>query len=354
MANYSNRRFIPQPYAGKKSRLTCPGCDEPHCFTRFLDRDTGELLPEEYGLCDHLVSCGYKLSPYARPPGGGMSYATTIERGERPLTRTAPMRTVHLNTHPLMSIPQQVYEASLGHYEHNALAKLLQQHFGLGVALELLQRFHLGTSVYWPGACVFWLVDEHSRVRGGQVVLYDESGHTVKHPRRHTTWVHTALEAVAKRRGQVAPAWLAEYKTHGQKSPCLFGLPQLLNAPSNQPIALVESAKTAMLTTPYMPNYLWLATMGLSYLTPDRLAPLRGRTIVLFPDAGAFDHWQTKAVELRQLGFDVQVSEELEKLATEEERRAGLDLADVLLQEYAGYPPSWDTADNPNITSLTT
>ena len=97
-----------------------------------------------------------------------------------------------------------------------------------------------------------------------------------------------------------------------------------------------------MLATPYIPSFIWLATMGLSYLTPDRMEPLRGRRIVLFPDAGCLDKWQAKANELRRLGYDVGVSEALEKKTTDDERHAGLDLADVLLREWPGYPPNWD------------
>ena len=58
--------------------------------------------------------------------------------------------------------------------------------------------------------------------------------------------------------------------------------------------------------------------------------------------AGCLDNWQAKADELCRLGYDVQVSDALEKLATDDERRAGLDLADVLLREWPGYPPNWD------------
>lgn len=83
--------------------------------------------------------------------------------------------------------------------------------------------------------------------------------------------------------------------------------------------------------------------MGLSYLTPERLAPLRGRRIVLFPDSGALNKWQLKAEELRGLGFIVQVSAALENLVTSDERKAGIDLADVLLNEWESYPPSWDS-----------
>ena len=188
---------------------------------------------------------------------------------------------------------------------------------------------------------MFWLIDERGRVRGGELVLFDETGHTVKQPFRHTRWAHTALVEQCRRRGQSAPPWLTEYIEQGQKSPCLFGLPQLATAPAAQPVALVEAPKTAIVATPYYPRFVWLATRGLSNLTPDRLEPLRGRRIVLWPDAGALDKWQARADELRRLGYDVRVSDALEKLATDDERRAGLDLADVLLKDWPGYPPNW-------------
>ena len=110
-------------------------------------------------------------------------------------------------------------------------------------------------------------------------------------------------------------------------------------------MAIVESAKTAILATPYLPAFVWLATGGLSYLTPERLAPVKGRRVVLFPDAGALGNWQARAERLRALGFQVEVSADVENLADEHERAAGLDLADVLLSEWPGYPPSWDAAE---------
>jgi hypothetical protein len=355
MPTLTAHRFTLQPYAGPKTRTTCPSCDKARCFTRYVDTETGELLPEEFGKCDRETNCGYARSPYTRPASGGPSYATAIEHGERPAYQPPPVSRPRPTSPPppVVSIPADVLTASLACYQHNTLACLLQQHLGVGVANEVIARFQLGTSTHWPGACVFWLIDEQQRVRGGQVVLYDETGHTVKQPHRHTTWAHTALAAACQRRNQAPPDWLADYQTHGQKSPCLFGLPQLLTAPATQPVALVESAKTAMLAAPYFPRFLWMATMGLSYLTPERLAPLRGRRLVLFPDAGALDKWQARAVELRRLGFEVQLSEELERLATEEERAAGLDLADVLLREWPGYPPNWDelTTENPSTTN---
>lgn len=343
MPTQTAHRYTLQPYAGPKSRTTCPACGKPRCFTRYLDTDTGELLPDTYGRCDREANCGYHCNPYHRD-AGGLSYATATERNDRaPAARPPVRRAPPPMPAAVVSIPADVVAASLGRYERNNLARLLRAHFGVKVAEELLTRFRVGTSTYWPGACVFWLIDEQGRARGGQIMLYDETFHRVKTHGDHPTWAHTALAARYRQQGQPAPTWFTAYAASSTpKSPCLFGLPQLATAPAAQPVAVVESAKTAMLATPYLPCYVWLATMGLSYLTPDRMEPLRGRRIVLYPDVGCLANWQAKADELRRLGFNVQVYNELEKLATDDERRAGLDLADVLLNEWPGYPSNWD------------
>ncbi len=334
-------RYRLQPYAGRKTRHPCPACGVPSTFTRYLDTLTGDLLPDAYGCCDRADNCGYHLNPYHRAPDGGPSYATATVRGERATTPPPPRPLAPPAPAPALPIPADVFTASLGHYDRNALADVLRRHFGPARADELLHRFHVGTSTHWPGACVFWLLDERGAVRGGQVVLYDATGHTVKiRPdgtrHRHTTWAHTALNAAYRNRHQAVPAWLIEYdRPNNPKSPCLFGLPQLATAPPTAPVALVESAKTAIVATAYLPQFVWLATMGKSYLTADRLVPVRGRRIVLFPDAGALtgpDGWQTKADKLRAAGFRIDIHDGLERAATKPERQAGLDLADVLLR----------------------
>ena len=57
---------------------------------------------------------------------------------------------------------------------------------------------------------------------------------------------------------------------------------------------------------------------------------LRGRTVVLFPDVGSWSKWQGKAKALQHaLGNPVLVSDWLERFASQEERVAEIDLADV-------------------------
>lgn len=360
MGSLTTYRYQLRPYSGPASRGHCPSCGDKHrrTFVPYLDTRTGEPLPAEYGRCNREEACGYHRSPY-QVEADGLSYKERLYQQSRPdsttvlpITRGRTAQQVQPPRPTLPALPAHLLEQSMGCYEHNRFARLLYQHFGAAVADDLLLRFQIGTSTHWKGACVFWLVDEQQRVRGGQVVQFDAEGHTVKvaQPdgtvRRRTGWVHTALATRYKNREQALPDWLAMYIEHASKSPCLFGLAQLLTAPADKPVAIVEAPKTAVLCTPYFPGFTWLAVGALSYLNATRLEPLRGRSIVLFPDASTSGHayaeWSTRAEELRRLGFRVEVSDVLEQQATSEQKQQGIDLADLLLTAWAGYPPSWD------------
>ncbi|TYZ10590.1 hypothetical protein FY528_09005 [Hymenobacter lutimineralis] len=362
MSSYTPYRYQLKPYSGPASRGQCPSCG-PHghrrTFVPYVDTRTGELLPAEYGRCNREEACGYHQSPY-QVEAGGLNYKDRLYQQSRSIQLVDMPRKVYARgpgQSPQLAssytLPAELLEQSMRGYKRNRLASLLQQHFGASVATDLLKRFQIGTSDYWPGACVFWQVDTYQRVRGGQVVQFDAEGHTVKtttggETKRRTSWVHTALIAHYTRRGQQPPAWLSEYQEKAPKSPCLFGLSQLVNTPATHPLAIVESPKTAVLCTPYFPSFTWLAVGSLSYLNAGRLGPLLGRSIVLFPDASesgrAFTEWSRRAEELRRQGFRVEVSDLLEQHATAEQKLAGIDLADLLLEQWPGYPPSWDEA----------
>ncbi|ADB39105.1 hypothetical protein Slin_3094 [Spirosoma linguale DSM 74] len=392
----------------KAIKADCPDCGHRYKkkLSRYVDRRTGEPLPEMYGLCDRASNCGYHLSPYHKDPSG-MSYAdevkqrlgndslprewfivagklerkglvqanviealcrqegATVEQAERVVAYifgkdVTPTRQ-HENTGslivtegPVYSIPDEVFRKSLGHYDYNQFSLLLHRYFGETVADELLSRFQIGTSVLWPGACVFWYIDELGRKRGGQIKLFDETFHTVKYidqngeKRIKTSWVHTAYARRCDEQQKPYPDWLVNYldeRNDVQKSPCLFGLPQLLEEPADKPIAVVEAPKTAILCTPQFRGFIWLAVGALSYLNTERLAPLRGRNVILFPDlskdGSAYARWSRIAENLRTQGYNVTVSDYLELRATDEQKVAGYDLADYLLDQWNEYPPEW-------------
>lgn len=348
-----NARYTLQPFAGRKTRHTCPACRKPHEFTRYLDTATQDLLPEMYGRCNREAECGYFLTPYDRSRTG-QSYADEVRQNQAPTAnaRYCPRPAPPLPA-PLGIIPEEVVSRSMSHYHRNTFARLLVRLYGGGVADELLRRFEVGTSNYWQGATIFWQRDESGRMRAGQVVLFNEAGYTVKQPlpdgskRRLTSWVHKALEQAHRQQNQPLPEWLREYlRPEVAKSPYLYGLAQLAEAPAGQPVALTEAPKTAILAQPYLPAFLWMAVGSLSYLTAARLAPIKTRRIVFWPDAStsgrAYQLWAAKAAELRGQGFDITVSDYLETTCTEEQKAQGWDLADLILNDHPGYPLDWD------------
>ncbi|GAB3639716.1 DUF6371 domain-containing protein [Spirosoma arcticum] len=372
----------------KAIKADCPQCGPRHrkTLSRYVDSRTGEALPELYGRCDRESNCGYQLSPYQKT-ASGMSYAdevnqysqmppipklwfriagkwkrngcaregvvsgfqdaligATPEQAEKVakfIFDKATRSTQPTLTTPIYCIPDEVFSPTLGHYQHNQFARLLSRQFGNSEALTLLQRFQIGTSARWPGACVFWLKDEQHRVRAGQVVLFANDWHKANYADQEgnqkvcISSVSHGLLRRYRQQEQPAPDWLTDYHKNAPRWPILFGLHQIATAPVDQPVAIVEAPKTAVVCSALIPDFVWLAVGALSYLNAERLAPLRGRAVKLFPDLSkdgkAFARWSKVADDLNTKCYQISVSDLLEQGATNQQKEQGLDLADFLL-----------------------
>jgi len=56
-------RFTLQKYSGPSSKYRCPSCNQQRRFTRYIDTETGEQLPDHVGRCDREDKCGYHYTP---------------------------------------------------------------------------------------------------------------------------------------------------------------------------------------------------------------------------------------------------------------------------------------------------
>lgn len=327
-------RYTLEPYKGMKTRYPCPNDCKGKTFTRYIDTKTGEHLPYEYGKCEKVNKCGYHLNPYKS------GYAKIIwlkEQKNEKWKEIEPKKTsfaqIKASKFQPIFIPFDIFKNSLGRYNGNSFVQFLTQSFGKSIAAELVQRFYIGTSKYWEGSAVFWLINENSKVAGGQVILFEKNGNTKKEIRpdgskkRFNSWVHIALKNNYQNNQKLLPNWLGKYIENSPKFPCLFGLPQLEKECPTKPIAIVESAKTAVIATAYLPQYIWMAVGSLSYLNSKRLYALKGRNITLFPDRGGYEKWNEKAMEISCFA-NVTVSDLLER----KEAVQGSDLADYLLK----------------------
>jgi hypothetical protein len=80
-------------------------------------------------------------------------------------------------------------------------------------------------------------------------------------------------------------------------------------------------------------NYNWLAAGNLNGLNVEKSRVLRGKTIILYPDAGCYNRWLRKAEQInRELPLHLTVSCFLEHFATPQQTHLGYDLADYIIK----------------------
>ena len=183
---------------------------------------------------------------------------------------------------------------------------------------RLIQQYALGATK--DGAVIFWQIDAHGKVRTGKIMRYNkETGHRIKEA-GSIQWVHTSM----KKKGLLPAEW--------ELTQCLFG-EHLIAMHPDRLICLTESEKSAIIAAGVYPQFNWLATGGKSNMSMEKLAALRGKQVIMFPDIDAYDYWREKAEEMRKAGVNVVVSDLLEKSASDTDRANKIDLADLLIQQ---------------------
>ena len=278
----------------------------------------GKFVPyvgyENRGYCH---SCGETFLPEL----------PKVEQWNTPQPKAYKPRPVTPQPKPVSFIPVEVFKQSLQIEknviqvaETNHFVKFLIDLFGVEVASQLVSRYFIATSKHWNGATVFWQIDTQGKVRTGKIMLYNPTtGKRVKNLELPVYWVHKALK-----------------QPEFELRQCLFGEHLLID--KTKPVAIVESEKTAVIASVYLPQFIWLAFGGIGF-NADKSQVLKGRTVTLFPDCSlpkegkptAFEQWSSKAKELSHLAIFT-VSDLLERKATEAEKKQGFDLADYLIK----------------------
>ena len=161
----------------------------------------------------------------------------------------------------------------------------------------------------YNGAAIFWQMDDTGKIRTGKIMSYNtETGKRIKNNdgKPKINWVHFAMK-----------------KTNYNLKQCLFGL-HLLND-NVKKVAIVESEKTALIMSLEMPEYTWMSTGSLLGFKHDFLKPLINKDIISYPDKGCYDKWSETAKKLNEKGYNITVSNIIEK----KEYKEGWDLADA-------------------------
>lgn len=344
----------------------CPSCDK-RTFVYFLDTDSGEYLPANYGRCDREQSCGYYnapkkqnkafltnfysysivsdkaikitdlkgnkfvipksqifelnntfcyLSEWYLKQNSGLNYNNfdfklindsddTIYQN---IKKVAEIEDKCANTIDFDVLEYYYYEESV----KDNLTDYLLNNFDVKKTLKALSDYYItGSNLIWNNSTVFWQIDDENKIRTGKIILYDKSNGK-RNKNTKANWVHAYFKK---------EELINEYNL----KQCLFGL-HLINKDTEKTIAIVEGEKTALIMSILIPDFIWLATGGSGMFKQDMLEPLKNRNIVAFPDKGVTS-WLKVAEELNQKGFKIIVNDVL----ADEEVSDGSDIADYYI-----------------------
>jgi hypothetical protein len=306
----TEHKYILEPYKGMNTRYRCPApnCGKGKTFSLYRDTETGEHIHPTVGRCNRESSCGYHFTPKQYFQDNNISF-------DKPQLKAYKPRSIAPQSKPVSFIPFEVFQDSLNPtaFETNHFVQFLINLFGVEVASQLVSRYFIATSKHWNGATVFWQIDTQGKVRTGKIMLYSPTtGKRVKNLELPVYWVHKALK-----------------QPEFELRQCLFGTHLLID--KTKPVAIVESEKTAVIASVYLPQFIWVAVGSLTNLNAEKCSILKGRTVTLFPDLNGFEKWSSKAKELSHLA-NFTVSELLERKASEAEKKQGFDLADYLIK----------------------
>lgn len=337
-----NNEYPYQLQKGSKKH-TCPECLKRK-LKRYIYTGTDTYLPEQYGRCNRESKCAYHLNPYkdgyarSQRLADRSLYNAPVNHWQRQISKPKP-DTVYFDF--------ETFKATLSteRYRHNRFLQNLIERvpypFDLDDVTKVTELYRLGTIVngHRAGATTFPFIDRQNFVRTVQVKQFDDANHTTS-----TDFLHSIIERHFTRNGKPLPPEHKEYNKQSRFVSCLFGEHLLDKYPLN-PVALFEAPKTAIYATLYFgfpsdstKNPICLAVYNKSSFTLDRLRVLKGKDVLTFPDlskdGSTYREWQTKAseYEMQLKGTRFLFSDILEKLAPDQHRSEGFDIADYLIQ----------------------
>jgi hypothetical protein len=293
-----------EPYKGRGTRHTCPNCKVKQTFTLYLDGNTGEPIHPTVGICNRAIKCGYHYPPrqyFADHPELWKSRSGKYisQSNNNPISshNTNRRPSKHSKTKPQLSlaappkmdlIPRKYVKESVS--ANSNFVRFLCKHFPREYVKKAIENYALGATK--NGSVIFWQIDIKGNVRTGKIMQYNpDTGKRIKNKSGAINWVHNILK---KRNPKNTPTTTSTNATSVNTSYAFY---------PNKPIAIVEAEKTAVIGSIIFDNYNWLAAGNLNGLNIEKSRVLQNKNVVLYPDAGCFDKWEKKSMQIKSQIF---------------------------------------------------
>ena len=305
----------------------CPWHEDKHPSLALYDDG-----PNQRSHC-HCYACGRTASPIdfvMQQEGCTFQQACDIIGrlfgiwGDAPAS--SPVRIVRQVEQPVpiafTYIPMDYVEQHLS--ADNSFCQGLRHLFGSALVQHLTEEYRLGnldTGVH-PDSVLFPSIDMQGNVHNIKVQHYGTDpalSDFLKSDKHHCFWLGKQLVKQG-----LLPAD-AQFDNE-----CLFG-EHLLSRYPTAPVILVESPKNALVGVAAYPQFLWIATGNKGMLKRKALHPLRGRTVIVYPDRDAIEEWEEKLCRMQDIA-SFRVSHLCEQVAPDDQPK--YDIADYIIDRH--------------------
>lgn len=212
--------------------------------------------------------------------------------------------------HSLEFLDEMIFKTD----EKDNFSKYLEGFFDEDRIFNAINKlFIFNTNDYYKNSICYPYISPDEKITAIKVMAYDSIGKRIRNNegRAMINWMHSLLKI---------EDWVNDI--------CLFGLHQIKER-KEKAVHIVESEKTAYVMTIVKPDFIWLASGGLTMINKEKLKPLKYHKIVLHPDKGkAFEQWNQYANEWKE--YDIKVSRITEDNPEIPDKG---DLADYYLQD---------------------
>lgn len=346
-------RYTLEPYGSGRQYAHCPSCGESR-YVRYVDTQTGEYLPIEYGRCERINNCGYHKSP--------KELINPLKNNKMELKNENlnVVETTSEITNERIEKSSMLAPVDKTNIFNVALLFFLSLIYGVDKVLEVAQMYGLylfnGFSKDGKYAIGFPQIDLAGKIRQIKAMAYSLSGKRIKLGEEFLTYNTRSgknEKVIASADYLFSPIrFLGKILMRGfdfVNQQTFFGA-HLIEMYPEKIKAIVESEKTAIIGSIEKPEFVWLATggqFGCRWTSEEVYSILKGHKVVLFPDLKATEDWKIKAEKLAAAGIDVSVYEKLEEEATAEDKTNGLDIADFFLRKRIEENPQLLKVSNP-------
>lgn len=275
-------------------KVVCPWCGKKS-FVRLIENETGKIL-DGFGRCDH------DTCPSRSTDKSGIVYpGKDID--------TSNFKTVEKDETPKVFYDWNIVRQYTEHRQENTLCRfLLTQVKDKDRFDKILQDYYIGSI---NNDIIFWQIDQRGNVHRGKIMKYNSDGH-----RQKTSYAISTMRQKQKRPKNIEPEM------------CYFGQHLIQK---DRPIGIVESEKTAIIASYFLPQLTWIATLSLNNFNANRIKFLNGfkYPVYVFPDYDGYEKW-TEKVEYFKVTtkLNIKVNQEVKKYGNGKQ-----DIADLLLND---------------------